>query len=109
MTGHYCSTTHKQVYIYGGLDTSPTEFNRSFGMAWGIGGWLLFPFLQRIGVEAAQSLKQRVVRELKTTFASTYSKQISLAQALQMSEISEYGKRATGAKYLINPGMVQTA
>ncbi len=70
---------------------------------------LLFPFLQRIGVEAAQSLKQRVVRELKTTFASTYSKQISLAQALQMSEISEYGKRATGAKYLINPGMVQTA
>jgi NADPH2:quinone reductase len=105
----YGSTTHKQVYIYGGLDTSPTEFNRSFGMAWGIGGWLLFPFLQRIGFEAAQSLKQRVVRELKTTFASTYSKQISLAQALQMSEISEYGKRATGAKYLINPGMVQTA
>jgi NADPH2:quinone reductase len=77
-------------------------------MAWGIGGWLLFPFLQRIGVEAAQSLKQRVVRELKTTFASTYSKEISLAQALQMNEIAEYGKRATGAKYLINPGKVQT-
>lgn len=105
----YGSTTHKQVYIYGGLDTSPTEFNRSFGMAWGIGGWLLFPFLQRIGAEAAQSLKQRVVRELKTTFASTYSKEISLAQALQMSEIAEYGKRATGTKYLINPALGQTA
>ena len=104
----YGSTTHKQVYIYGGLDTSPTEFNRSFGMAWGIGGWLLFPFLQRIGAEAAQSLKQRVVRELKTTFASTYSKEISLAQALQMSEIAEYGKRATGTKYLINPALGQT-
>jgi NADPH2:quinone reductase len=104
----YGSTTHKQVYIYGGLDTSPTEFNRNFGMAWGVGGWLLFPFLQRIGVEAAQSLKQRVVRELKSTFASSYSKQISLAQALQVSEIAEYGKRATGTKYLINPGMVQT-
>lgn len=105
----YGSTTHKQVYIYGGLDTSPTEFNRSFGMAWGIGGWLLFPFLQRIGAEATQSLKQRVVRELKTTFASTYSKEISLAQALQMSEIAEYGKRATGTKYLINPALGQTA
>ena len=105
----YGSTTHKQVYIYGGLDTSPTEFNRSFGMAWGIGGWLLFPFLQRIGAEAAQSLKQRVVRELKTTFASTYSKEISLAQALQMSEIAEYGKRATGTKYLINTALGQTA
>ena len=105
----YGSTTHKQVYIYGGLDTSPTEFNRSFGMAWGVGGWLLFPFLQRIGVEAAQALKQRVVRELKTTFASSYSKQISLAQALQVNEIAEYGKRATGTKYLINPSMVQSA
>lgn len=105
----YGSTTHKQVYIYGGLDTGATEFNRSFGMAWGIGGWLLFPFLQRIGADAAQSLKQRVVRELKTTFASNYSKEISLAQALHPNEISEYGKRATGAKYLINPNKVQTA
>ena len=99
----YGSTTHKEVYIYGGLDPRPTEFNRSFGMAWGIGGWLLTPFLQRIGREAAQSLRQRVLRELKTTFASTYTKEISLAQALQLDEIAEYGKRATGEKYLINP------
>jgi NADPH2:quinone reductase len=99
----YGSTTHKQVYLYGGLDTSPTEFNRNFGMAWGIGGWLLFPFLQRIGAQAAQALKQRVASELKTTFASSYSKVISLAQALQMDAIAVYGKRATGVKYLINP------
>jgi NADPH2:quinone reductase len=99
----YGSTTHKQVYLYGGLDTSPTEFNRNFGMAWGIGGWLLFPFLQRIGAQAAQALKQRVASELKTTFASRYSKVISLAQALQMDAIAVYGKRATGVKYLINP------
>jgi NADPH2:quinone reductase len=99
----YGSTTHKQVYLYGGLDTSPTEFNRNFGMAWGIGGWLLFPFLQRIGAEATQILKQRVASELKTTFASSYSKVISLAQALQMDAIAVYGKRATGVKYLINP------
>jgi len=101
----YGSTTHKQVYIYGGLDTGPTEFNRSFGMAWGMGGWLLFPFLQRIGMPAAQALRERVVRELKTTFASHYSKEISLAQALQAAEIRAYGQRATGAKYLINPSL----
>ncbi|QDL38234.1 zinc-binding dehydrogenase [Rhodoferax sediminis] len=99
----YGSTTHKQVYLYGGLDTGPTEFNRNFGMAWGIGGWLLFPFLQRIGVEAAQALRQRVAAELKTTFASSYSKEISLAEALQPEVIAVYGQRATGTKYLINP------
>jgi NADPH2:quinone reductase len=99
----YGSTTHKQVYIYGGLDTGPTEFNRSFGMAWGMGGWLLFPFLQRIGADAAQALRQRVADELKTTFASHYSKEISLLQALQPAEIAVYGQRATGTKYLLNP------
>lgn len=99
----YGSTTHKQVYIYGGLDTGPTEFHRSFGMAWGMGGWLLFPFLQRIGAEAAQALRQRVANELKTTFASHYSKEVSLAQMLQPAEIAVYGQRATGTKYLVNP------
>ena len=99
----YGSSTHKQVYIYGGLDTGPTEFNRNFGMAWGMGGWLLFPFLQKIGTAATQALKQRVAAELKTTFASSYSKEISLAEALQSEAIAVYGQRSTGAKYLINP------
>ncbi len=99
----YGSTTHKQVYLYGGLDTGPTEFNRNFGMAWGMGGWLLTPFLQRIGPHAAQALRQRVVAELKTTFASSYSKEISLVEALRPDAIAVYAQRATGAKYLINP------
>jgi NADPH2:quinone reductase len=99
----YGSTTHKQVYLYGGLDTGPTEFSRNFGMAWGIGGWLLFPFLQRIGAAAAQSLRQRVAAELKTTFASAYAKEISLAEALRLDVMQAYGQRATGTKYLINP------
>ena len=99
----YGSTTHKQVYIYGGLDTGATEFNRNFGMTWGMGGWLLFPFLQKIGPAATQALKQRVATELKTTFASSYSKEISLAQALQKDAVAVYGQRATGTKYLINP------
>ncbi len=99
----YGSTTHKQVYIYGGLDRGPTEFNRAFGMAWGIGGWLLTPFLQKIGPEAAQALRERVAREVKTTFASTYTKEVSLAEALGLDAIAVYGKQATGEKYLINP------
>ena len=99
----YGSTTHKQVYIYGGLDRGPTEFNRTFGMAWGIGGWLLTPFLQKIGADATQALKERVAAEIKTTFASTYTKEISLIEALQPREIAVYAKLATGEKYLINP------
>jgi NADPH2:quinone reductase len=99
----YGSTTHKQVYLYGGLDTRPVEFQRTFGMAWGMGGWLLFPFLQKIGPAAAQQLKERVAAELTTTFASHYSKEVSLAEALQLDMIAGYGKRATGEKYLINP------
>ena len=99
----YGSTTHKQVYIYGRLDASPTEFSNNFGMAWGMGGWLLFPFLQKIGSAAAQKLRERVVAELKTTFASSYAKEVSLTEALQLDAIAIYGKRATGVKYLINP------
>ena len=99
----YGSTTHKQVYIYGGLDRSPTEFNRAFGMAWGIGGWLLTPFLQKVGAEETERLKQRVADEVKTTFASSYTREVSLAEALTAEAISVYGKQATGEKFLINP------
>ena len=99
----YGSTTHKQVYIYGGLDRSPIVLTRSFGMAWGVGGWLLFPFLQKIGPEATKKLQDRVAAEIKTTFASTYTREVSLAEALTLEAISVYGKQATGEKYLINP------
>jgi NADPH2:quinone reductase len=99
----YGSTTHKQVYVYGSLDRGPTQFTRTFGAAWGIGGWLLTPFLQKIGFEAAQKLRERVAAEITTTFASTYTKEVSLADALSLTEIAVYGKQATGAKYLINP------
>jgi len=99
----YGTSTLKQVYLYGSLDTSPTEIVRSFGMAWAVGGWLVFPFLQRIGADAANSLKARVARELKTTFASRYTRTVSLAAALQPDAIAEYGRRATAAKVLIDP------
>src|SRR3984957_1361725 len=99
----YGSSVHKQVYIYGGLDTRPTELNRAFGMGWGIGGWLLTPFLMRVGQADGAKLRARVVAELKTTFASHYTQVVSLQEALQLNHIAVYGKRATGEKYLINP------
>ena len=99
----YGSSVHKQVYIYGALDPRPTELNRAFGMAWGVGGWLLTPFLQKIGPADGAKLRARVVAELKTTFASHYTQVVSLQEALQLNHIAIYGKRATGEKYLINP------
>ncbi|SEM42259.1 NADPH:quinone reductase [Stigmatella aurantiaca] len=99
----YGSTVHKQVYIYGRLDVRPLELAGSFGMAWGVGGWLLMPFLEKIGPQAAQKLRDRVAAELKTTFASHYAAELSLAEALQLDRIAVYSKRATGKKYLINP------
>jgi NADPH:quinone reductase len=99
----YGSAVHKQVYVYGGLGQGPIELNRNFGMAWGVGGWLVTPFLQKLGPAGTQKLKQRVAAELKTTFASSYAKEVSLAEALDLAVISVYGKSSTGAKYLINP------
>jgi NADPH:quinone reductase-like Zn-dependent oxidoreductase len=99
----YGSSVHKQVYIYGSLDPGPVELNRAFGMAWGVGGWLLTPFLQKIGGADIQKLRQRVAAELKTTFASHYTKVVSLQEALQPENIAAYTKRATGEKFLINP------
>jgi NADPH:quinone reductase-like Zn-dependent oxidoreductase len=99
----YGSTTYKQVYIYGALDRSPTELARNFGMAWGVGGWLLTPFLQKIGSAETQKLRERVAANLKTTFASHYTREVSLPQALQLDSIAAYGKIGTGEKYLITP------
>src|SRR4051795_8934824 len=99
----YGSNVHKQVYVYGGLDVRPIELPRGFGMAWGVGGWLLTPFLQKIGPADIGRLRQRVVNELKTTFASHYTKVVSLQEALDPGNIAVYAKRATGEKFLINP------
>jgi NADPH:quinone reductase-like Zn-dependent oxidoreductase len=101
----YGSTTHKQVYIYGGLDQSPTILNRSFGFAWGVGGWLLTPFLQAAGPEKLMALRQRVVDGLGTTFSSTYNKDVSLAEMLQPQSFLVYAKQATGEKFLVTPSL----
>jgi NADPH:quinone reductase len=99
----YGSTVHKQVYLYGGLDPRPTELARDYGMAWGIGGWLVMNFMQKVGPAAVEKLKERISSELRTTFLSKYSKEISLAEVLQLEVIAAYRKRETGQKYLVNP------
>jgi NADPH2:quinone reductase len=99
----YGSTVHKQVYIYGGLETGPTIFNRSFGMAYGIGGWLVFSLLNKAGPKITARLKERVAAELKTTFSSHYLQEISLPEVLALDKIALFNKRATGEKFLINP------
>jgi NADPH2:quinone reductase len=101
----YGSNVRKQVYIYGGLDSGPTELSRNFGFAWSIGGWLLFPYLQKIGPERVRQMHQQVAAGLTTTFASRFTREVSLAGALQADAIAVYGKRATGAKFYINPSL----
>jgi NADPH:quinone reductase len=99
----YGSDVHKQVYIYGSLDRGPTELARSYGLAWGVGGWLLTPFLGKIGAEAIARLRARVAAGLTTTFASTYTAEVSLPGALELEAIAGYARQATGSKYLIRP------
>ncbi len=101
----YGSIKHKQVYLYGGLDTSATTLNRGYGMAWGVGGWLLPNFLARVGDEVANRLRMRVAKELKTTFASHYTDEISLSQALQADVVQRYNAKTTGEKFLMCPQM----
>jgi hypothetical protein len=99
----YGSTTHKQVYIYGSLNTAPVELVRNYGMAWGVGGWLLTPFLQKIGRSEQVRLRERVVKSLKTTFASHYTKDGVAHRGARPREHRRLRQARTGEKYLINP------
>jgi NADPH2:quinone reductase len=99
----YGSPVHKQVYIYGALDPRPTELTRNFGLAWGVGGWLVTPWMQKLGPEVGAALRARIGRELTTTFASQYAGRVTLAGALALDNLRAYAKRATGAKFLIEP------
>jgi NADPH:quinone reductase-like Zn-dependent oxidoreductase len=101
--GRYGSTVHKQLYIYGGLNPGPKVIEGNFGMAWAVGGWLMTSCLEEIGIEAAMKLRERVAAELTTTFATHYTAEISLAEALSPTVIAAYSRRATGEKYLIRP------
>lgn len=99
----YGSSTHKQVYIYGALDVGRTELRRTYGLAWGVGGWLISQFLQKIGPVETERLRRRIVAEITTIFASHFAQVVSLPEALQLDNLAAYSQRSTGGKYLINP------
>ena len=99
----YGSTTLKQVYQYGFLDRSPTMLHHSYGMSWGVGGFLLPNYLAKLGQQDTFKLFGRVLSELTTTFASHYSAEVSLSGALQLDAIRDYSQQATGQKYLVVP------
>jgi hypothetical protein len=99
----YGSSVRKQVYIYGGLDRSPTELRRTFGMTWDVGGWLLFPFLMSVGLERMAELRERAVAGLQDVFASDYTRTVGLAEVLSPEALGVYGRQATGEKVLIDP------
>lgn len=99
----YGSDQMKQVYIYGALDVGPTILNRSFGLTWGLGGWLLTPFMAKAGAEVVGRMRARVAAELTTTFKSHYSHEVSLEQAVDVATIQAYNAKKTGEKYLIRP------
>ncbi len=101
----YGSSTHKQVYLYGNLDTGPTVIERRFGMSWGVGGWLVFPYLEQLAPEIQAGLRKRVLAEMHTTFASHYSDEISLSAVLEPQTIARYNAKATGRKFLVNPSL----
>jgi len=101
--GNYGTSIHKQVYVYGRLDLSPTTIAANAGFAWSVGGFLLTPFLMKAGAETVARLRKRVADEIGTTFASHYTSEISLTEALDPETIRAYQRKATGEKYLINP------
>lgn len=100
----YGSDLFKQLYIYGALDVGGTEFSRNaFGFRWSISGWLLTHFLERAGQDALGQMRTRVGAEITTTFASDYSHEISLENAVNQETIAAYSAMRTGDKYLICP------
>jgi NADPH2:quinone reductase len=104
----YGSTTHKQVYLYGNLDRGPTVLDRTFGMTWGVGAWLLVPYLARVGGEEVERMRQRVAAEITTTFASSYTRHVSLVESLSADALMAYARQATGEKYLMTPNSPAT-
>jgi NADPH:quinone reductase-like Zn-dependent oxidoreductase len=103
----YGSESNKQVYIYGGLDFSPTMLNRAYGMSWAIGGWLLMRFLGKLKPQQIGQLQKQVADEIKTTFACAFTDELSFEQAMTPETILQYNAKKTGEKYLINPNKGQ--
>jgi NADPH2:quinone reductase len=99
----YGSTIHKQIYFYGGLDPRPTLLDRSYGMAWSVGGWLIFDKLKRMDPGIFEAMKVRIASELESTFSTKFRAEISLTDLMRKEYFEAFAQRSTGEKYLVNP------
>jgi len=99
----YGSTVDKQVYIYGRLDTGETILTSGYGLYWGVGGWLLTPHLEKVGMERMVEMRMFSVAERNGIFASEYTSEISLTDMLDPEICKAYDKKATGEKFLVVP------
>ncbi|MEE4538931.1 MAG: zinc-binding dehydrogenase [Erythrobacter sp.] len=99
----YGSNQQKRMFIYGRLDFGPTILTPSYGFGWTLSGWLLTPFLQSAGGETVMRMRQRVLENLTTTFASSYKTKVDLEGMLTKEAILDYKQMKTGEKYLVTP------
>ena len=99
----YGSRTRKAVYIYGGLDSRPTQLDRSYGMAWTVGGWLLFDQLDRMDPPVLAAMKARIAAGLGSTFRTSFAAEVSLTDLLRDEHLRRVAARRTGEKLLVNP------
>ena len=97
----YGSEEPKQAYIYGQLDLGATQLTRGYGWVWSVSGWLLTPFMKRAGPERVAKMRERVMTEIDTTFASHYSSKAPLRDAMSVEAVAQYGARKTGQKTLL--------
>ncbi|MCA9609656.1 MAG: NADH oxidase [Myxococcales bacterium] len=101
--GAYGTPVHKQVYVYGRLDTGPTTLTPSYGLYWGVGGWLVTPWLQRVGLERMMEMRRFAIEERNGIFASRYTDTIGLDLMIDPEVARAYQRKATGQKYLVDP------
>lgn len=99
----YGSDILKQLYVYGTLDPRPVEIPRDIGTAWAAGGWLLLRYLKVAPRQTLDRLKARVAAEITTTFASRYTRSVSLTEFISPEVLGICARPATGKKFLIQP------
>ena len=82
------------------------SLDRSFGLAWGVGGWLLTPFLEKIGTARANELQAKVAAEITTTFASNYCHRNFAAPTCWIRiVVRAFSSGRPGEKFLLNPSL----
>lgn len=100
----YGSAENKQVFLYGHLDPAPIALDiKGLGMIWELRHWAMPATMARVSPERAMEMTLRVAGGLKTTFASHFSREVSLDDMLDPDVLRACARTATGEKYLLNP------